>query len=78
MLEATHRERGRNTMKKTKSELNFLSHRENKPVDILLYEDAKHRWDKQEVKRKELERLKDEKIQSTKPPTGNKNSMYAA
>ena len=63
MLEATQKERGtRNTMKKTKSEANFCSHRENKPVEEILYDDAKRRWEKQELKKRELEKLKEEKI----------------
>lgn len=49
-------------MKKTKSEANFCSHRENKPVDEILYDDAKRRWEKQELKKREQERLKEEKI----------------
>jgi len=69
-------------MKKTKSELNFAGSSvmtgRDKPIDEILYEDAKRRWEKQETKRKEMERLKDERVQSTKPPSGVRNSIYAA
>ena len=50
----------------------------DKPVDEILYEDAKRRWEKQEARRREMERLADERVQSTKPPSGLRNSIYAA
>eukprot|EP00347_Sterkiella_histriomuscorum_P013308 403365213 len=70
-------------MKKTKSEANFTSARDReiqsgKTVDELLYEDAKRRWEKHDQKKKNLEKLKDEQIQSTKPPVGTNNSKFAA
>jgi hypothetical protein len=41
-----------------------LTQRENKPVDEILYEDAKRRWEKQENKKREMQRLNEEKIQA--------------
>lgn len=72
-------------MKKTKSEANFSSNGQRdrerelgRPVKELLYEDAKRRWEKQEMKKKNLERLKEEQIQASKPPAGNNNTRFAA
>lgn len=72
-------------MKKTKSEANFSSNGQRdrerelgRPVEELLYEDAKRRWEKQEMKKKNLERLKEEQIQASKPPAGNNNTRFAA
>lgn len=49
-------------LKKTKSEVNFLSATRSrdggKTIDEVLYEDAKRRWEKQEQKKKELQRMK--------------------
>jgi hypothetical protein len=43
-----------------------------------LYADAKRRWEKQENKKREMQRLNEEKIQASKPPVGVKNDLYAA
>lgn len=72
-------------MKKNKSEANFQSNGQRdreremgRPVEELLYEDAKRRWEKQEIKKKNLERMKEEQIQASKPPAGNNNTRFAA
>ena len=47
---------GSRNFKKTKSEVNFLTarsrEREGKTVDEMLYEDAKRRWEKQQMQKK--------------------------
>lgn len=71
----------RNTFKKVKSEAAFRSQpdgRDGKKIDVALYEDAKRRWNNQETQKRIVQKLEEEQIQSTKPPTGNKNSKYAA
>ena len=52
-------------LKKTKSEANFLSARsrereQGKAIEDILYEDAKRRWDTHEIKKRALQKLKDE------------------
>lgn len=70
-------------LKKVKSESNFLSARSReresgKTVDQMLYDDAKRRWEHQEQKKKQLSKMKEEQIQSTRPPTGQNNVKYVA
>jgi hypothetical protein len=83
-VQQTYQEEQSRNIKKVRSEANFASARSRerrlngKTIDEALYEDAKIKQEKLEVKKKELQRLKEEQIQSTKPPTGSNSSKYAA
>ncbi len=70
-------------MKKTKSEANFLSARSReresgKTIEDMLYDDAKRRWEKIQMKKAIQEKLKEEQIQATKPQSNINNLRYAA
>lgn len=58
---------GSRNFKKTKSEVNFLTarsrEREGKTVDEMLYEDAKRRWEKQQMQKKVHQKLKEDQVQ---------------
>lgn len=71
-------------MNRNKSELNFQSaksrERDGRPIEDLLYQDAKRRQETLQHKRKLFEQQKDEQINATRPAPGSNinTTKYAA